>query len=169
MILIGLGANMSGPWGAPRETVLRALTALDQWPLRLLRASRVITTAPFGPSNQPPYVNGVALIATHLPPDALLRRLHAIERCAGRARGIVWGPRTLDLDLLDYHGQIRNRHHAKARGKRPLILPHPGIAERIFVLLPIAEVAPRWRHPLTHHNARTLLRHLHGARAGAEV
>jgi 2-amino-4-hydroxy-6-hydroxymethyldihydropteridine diphosphokinase len=169
MILIGIGGNVSGPWGAPRETVTRAIDALDRGPCRVLRASRLLITAPFGKPNQPPFVNAVARVATHLPPEALMRHLHAIERAAGRRRGIVWGPRTLDLDLLDYRGLIRNRSYPMAGGRRPLLLPHPGIAERIFVLTPIAEIAPRWRHPLGRQSAAALLRRLVGAREGAEI
>jgi 2-amino-4-hydroxy-6-hydroxymethyldihydropteridine diphosphokinase len=167
MILIGLGANVAGPWGPPRETVMRALAALDRMPCRLEHVSRLLITAPFGKPNQPPFVNAVARIVTHLPPQALMRHLHAIERSAGRRRGIAWGPRTLDLDLLDYHGLIRG--HPRAGGRRPLLLPHPGIAERVFVLAPIAEIAPRWRHPVLRQGAAVLLRRLAGVRPGAEL
>ena len=160
MILIGLGANMPGPWGSPRQAVARALDALDRDGLRLLRASTPIVTAPFGKPNQPPFVNAAATIETHLPPEALMRRLHAIEHAAGRRRGVRWGPRTLDLDLLDYHGLIRNRSYPMAGTRRPLILPHPGIAERSFVLQPLAEIAPRWRHPQTRATAAEMLRGL---------
>jgi 2-amino-4-hydroxy-6-hydroxymethyldihydropteridine diphosphokinase len=169
MILIGFGANVSGPWGTPRETVTRALAALDRGPCRVIRASRLLITAPFGRPNQPPFVNAVARIGTHLPPEALMRHLHAIERAAGRRRGIVWGPRTLDLDLLDYRGLMRNRSYPMAGGRRPLLLPHPGIAERIFVLAPLHEIAPDWRHPVTRESAATMLRRLRGMRAGAEI
>jgi 7,8-dihydro-6-hydroxymethylpterin-pyrophosphokinase len=88
-----------------------------------------------------------------------MRRLHALEQAAGRRRRERWGPRTLDLDLLDYHGLLR-RHHLR--------LPHPGIAERDFVLVPIAEIAPRWRHPLSRKSAAAML---HGriARGGGVI
>ncbi len=162
MILIGLGSNMAGPWGSPRQTVLRALRELDGNGTQLLAASRLIATSPYGRKNQPDYVNAVARIATHMPPEALLRRLHAIERQAGRHRGIRWGPRTLDLDLLDYHGRRMGKP-----GR--LALPHPGICERPFVLQPIAEVAPGWIHPVAHQRARTLLRRLDGDGGGAEI
>ena len=114
--------------------------------LHCVIASSLIETKPFGRPNQPNFVNAVAAIETHLPPQALLARLHAIERAAGRRRTIRWGPRTLDLDLLDYHGLILRGAPRQPRVDR-LILPHPGIAERIFVLAPLAEIAPTWRHP----------------------
>ncbi|CAN5508088.1 2-amino-4-hydroxy-6-hydroxymethyldihydropteridinediphosphokinase [soil metagenome] len=153
MILIGLGSNLDGPWGSPRETVAQALQALGRDGLRLVSASRPVVTLPLGPPNQPHYVNAVARIETHLPPEALMRRLHAIEHAAGRKRRRRWGPRTLDLDLLDYHGLVR-------RGSP--ILPHPGIAGRDFVLSPIAEIAPGWRHPVERKTARALRLRLTG-------
>jgi 2-amino-4-hydroxy-6-hydroxymethyldihydropteridine diphosphokinase len=162
MILIGLGSNMDGPWGSPRDAVLRALRELDGSGTQLLAASRLLATSPYGRKNQPDYVNAVAMIATHMPPEALMRRLHAIERRAGRRRGIRWGPRTLDLDLLDYHGRLL------AKPSR-LTLPHPGICERQFVLQPIAEIAPAWIHPVERRSARSLLRRLDGHGGGREI
>jgi 2-amino-4-hydroxy-6-hydroxymethyldihydropteridine diphosphokinase len=160
MILVALGSNLDGRWGSPRDTVLRALEELDRGGTRLLAASPLIVTAPFGRRNQPTFVNAVATIATHLPPEALLRRLHSIERQAGRRRTIRWGPRTLDLDLLDYHGLVRRP------GGRGVVLPHPGLAERSFVLEPIALIAPRWRHPLGYRSARDMLRRVGANREG---
>lgn len=121
-----------------------------------------MVSKPFGVTHQAPFVNAVAEVATHLPPAALLRRLHAIERAAGRRRAMRWGPRTLDLDLIDWHGVIR------PAPLRPT-LPHPGIAQRIFVTKPIAEIAPRWRHPLSHLSAADMLRRLADVREGGEV
>ena len=169
MILIGLGANTAGPWGSAEASLLRALDQLGRWPLRLKAVSRLIKTAPFGRPNQPPFVNAVAAIETHLPPEGLMRALHAIEQAAGRRRGVRWGPRTLDLDLLDYHGLVRRRAFPMAATLRPLILPHPGIGARIFVLAPIAEIAPRWRHPVCHRSAAQMLRRLSGMREGSEL
>jgi len=165
MILVALGSNLSGPWGFPREALARALGQLDRDCVRVIAASPLIVTAPFGRLNQPSFVNAAARIETHLPPEALMRRLHAIEREAGRRRAVRWGPRTLDLDLIDYHGLVRKDYAAKGG----LVLPHPGIAERIFVLEPIAVIAPHWRHPVTHLSARQMLRRLNGVRPGGTV
>lgn len=150
MILIGLGSNLNGPWGTPQQAVERALAELNTGPINLLRSSTLIITAPFGRKNQPPFVNAAALVETHLSPDALLHRLHMIEHRAGRQRRLRWGPRTLDLDLLDYNGLTRRR---RVLSIKPLVLPHPGIAQRLFVLQPLAEIAPRWKHPLSHETA----------------
>ena len=162
MILVALGSNRGGPWGNPHDAVRRALAELDRDGMKLIATSRLIVSAPFGKTNQPAFVNAVARIETHLPPEALMRKLHAIERRAGRRRAMRWGPRSLDLDLIDYHGLVR-------RPPSRLILPHPGIAERIFVLKPIAELAPRWRHPLLHRSAALLLRGLDAVGEGAEI
>jgi len=158
MILIGIGSNLEGPWGPPHDTVRRAVVALDAAPLRLLKASRAIVTAPYGRTDQPDFVNAVAEIETGLEPGALLERLHAIEAGAGRRRTLHWGPRTLDLDLLDYHGLVVPGEAGEPG--RALMLPHPGIPERAFVLEPIAEIAPHWRHPILGLTARALLRRL---------
>jgi 2-amino-4-hydroxy-6-hydroxymethyldihydropteridine diphosphokinase len=160
MILIGLGSNVSGPWGTPRETVLRALRELDSNGTELIAGSSLVETQPFGKVNQPNFVNAVARIATAMPAGALLLHLHDIERRAGRRRRMRWGPRTLDLDLLDYHGLVR---HGR------LMLPHPGIAERDFVLTPLMEIAPAWRHPVTRRTARTMHGLLSGFARGGTV
>lgn len=159
MILIALGSNQNGRWGSPREAVAEALKRLNSGGIRLKRASRLFVSAPFGVTGQPDFVNGVAEVETSLPPGALLKRLHHIERMGGRKRTLRWGPRTLDLDLIDYHGVVM------PRPARP-ILPHPGIAERIFVLAPLAEIAPRWRHPVSRLTAATMLARLDQAGEG---
>jgi 2-amino-4-hydroxy-6-hydroxymethyldihydropteridine diphosphokinase len=161
MILIALGSNISGPWGTPQQCVQHALQALDRDGLKLVEASRLLLTAPFGKPNQPPFVNAVAHIETHLSPLVLLQKLHTIEKEAGRRRKTRWGPRTLDLDIIDYHGLVRST------GK--LTLPHPGIAERIFVLKPISELTAKWRHPTSHQSAQGMLRKLKGYSEGREI
>lgn len=162
MIVVALGSNQQGPWGSPAEAVRRALAELDRDGLKLVKASRLMVSSPFGRTGQPPFVNAVARIETHLPPDALMRKLHAIERQAGRRRLARWGPRTLDLDLVDYRGLVTLKA-AKLR------LPHPGIAERIFVLKPLAEIAPRWKHPVSLKSAAQMLRGLDPHGEGAEI
>jgi 2-amino-4-hydroxy-6-hydroxymethyldihydropteridine diphosphokinase len=162
VILIALGSNMWGPWGSPEQAVRTALTLLDRDGLKLVKASRLIHTAPFGRPNQPDFINAVARIETHLPPMPLLQKLHAIEKQAGRKRTQHWGPRTLDLDIVDYGGLLR-------RSRDKIILPHPGIADRIFVLKPITEIAPRWRHPVNRSTASDMLRSLKGISQGREI
>jgi len=157
MIVIALGSNLDGPWGTPRQALMRALAELNQFPLRLKKSSSLIITKPYGVVNQPDFVNAVAWIETALSPEALMAKLHSIERAAGRRRRKRWGPRCLDLDLLDYHGLRRS---GARNTLKPLRLPHPGIAERQFVLAPMLEVAPSWHHPITHLTAHHMLKKL---------
>ena len=141
---IALGANL----GDCRATLEAALAALDASPgVRLLARSRWYRSAPVGPP-QPDYVNGCALLAVTLEPDALLERLLATERRFGRVRGERWGPRCLDLDLL-LMGDRR-------LSTRRLTLPHPQLRERAFVLVPLAEIAPAWIDPVTGRNVAEL-------------
>ncbi len=158
MILVALGSNISGPWGNPHQTVSRAIVEMQLHGITVTDHSTLIETAPMGPPNQPRYVNAVIIVRTAKSPDSLMRTLHAIERQAGRVRRLRWGPRTLDLDLLDYHG-IRRKPPRKSI--KQLTLPHPGISYRRFVLQPIDEVAPRWHHPLTLATAGFMLRKLY--------
>jgi 2-amino-4-hydroxy-6-hydroxymethyldihydropteridine diphosphokinase len=143
---IALGANLGRPGAAFRE----ALGHLAETPgVRLVAVSRAWRSAPWGRTDQPPFLNAAALVETSLAPDELLDVLRAEERLAGRERGRRWGPRTLDLDLL-FHGR------AVVDAPR-LTLPHPRLAERTFVLCPLAEVAPDWRHPVTDATPEEML------------
>jgi 2-amino-4-hydroxy-6-hydroxymethyldihydropteridine diphosphokinase len=129
-VYVGLGSNLDDPL-RQIERALQALAGLTQ--TQLLRVSRRYRTAPWGFAEQPPFVNAVAELATHLPPRELLDELLALEREQGRHRdGARWGPRTLDLDLLLY-GDLQ----VEAPG---LVLPHARIAERAFVLVPLADL-----------------------------
>jgi 2-amino-4-hydroxy-6-hydroxymethyldihydropteridine diphosphokinase len=154
MIIIAVGANIEGAWGSPRQTVERAFAELDQAPLRVVSKSQLIITAPFGRTDQPDFVNAAVVIETELAPEGLLSKLHEIEQAAGRVRSLRWGPRTLDLDIIDYHGQIIGDPETQLTS---LVLPHPGAATRDFVLKPIAEIAPHWRHPILRRTAAKLL------------
>ena len=148
MILVGMGANRSGKWGTPEETLFRAIKALEQAGIVIVQQSQLVVSMPLGRGRQGVYVNGVLQVASHLPPEALLHRLHGIEYQAGRRRGVRWRSRVLDLDLLEWNGVIRHTPGVeKSSGFIPLTLPHPGIAKRPFVLAPLAEIAPRWHHP----------------------
>lgn len=141
MILIGLGANLDSPrHGPPAATLEAALAALAAAGVTVAARSRWWRSAPVPVSDQPWFVNGVARLETPLGPADLLALLHRVEAEFGRVRSIPNAPRVLDLDLLDYDGLVR--------GAAP-ILPHPRLAERAFVLLPLQDVAPGWRHPVS--------------------
>ena len=148
MIFVALGSNLPGPYSSPEQLLKASLFALGQAGIVPHRVSPFYKTAPIGPGGQPDYVNAVAAVRCCLAPRALLQRLHELERGFGRQRDIVWGARTLDLDLLDYRGQIM--------APAP-ILPHPRLAARGFVLRPLADIAPGWRHPQSGRGIADLL------------
>jgi 2-amino-4-hydroxy-6-hydroxymethyldihydropteridine diphosphokinase len=128
---IGIGSNMDDP----QQQVRGAFQALASLPDSLLIArSRLYRTRPFGPVQQGDFINAVAGLLTRLLPENLLAELRALEVAQGRRRTERWGPRTLDLDLLVYGDRTINTE--------TLEVPHPGIAERGFVLAPLADIAP---------------------------
>src|SRR5215469_6476153 len=142
-ILIGLGANLPSPeHGPPVATLEAALATLAGRGLRIRARSRWWESAPVPISDQPWYVNGVIEVETGLGPAALLTLLHEVEAGFGRLRSVPNAPRILDLDLLAYGSLVRE-------GPAPPVLPHPRMAERAFVLQPLAEILPGWRHPAT--------------------
>ena len=148
MILMGLGANLPHPLhGPPRATLAAALEAIAAGArvagdVVIKRRSAWYESAPVPPSDQPLFVNAVAELASPLDPTRLLAYLHGVEVAFGRVRGKPNAPRVVDLDLLDYDGYVSRP------GDVP-VLPHPRMTERAFVVLPLLELAPDWRHPVS--------------------
>ncbi|HKG75030.1 MAG TPA: 2-amino-4-hydroxy-6-hydroxymethyldihydropteridine diphosphokinase [Aestuariivirgaceae bacterium] len=158
MILIGLGSNLDGAWGPPSSMLRRAIGYLNASGCRLVSASAFVRTSAYGKTDQPDFLNAVARIATRKTPEALLDYLQSIEKEAGRRRGERWSPRSLDLDILDFNGIVRETP--------PPVLPHPGIPHRPFVLRPIMEIAPHWRHPTLGKTAAQMLEPLQAQTEG---
>ena len=173
MILIGLGANLPTVEGPPLATLRRALLLLPAFGISVIRSSSFYRTPAIAHDVQPPYVNAVAVVAAALPAAELLAGLHRLETQFGRARQVRWAPRTLDLDLLDYEGQIvtsrQDADGATTDLHSPLALPHPRMDKRGFVLVPLAEVAPEWRHPVSGASAAALLDRLKAAEGAAAL
>ena len=137
---IGIGSNLAGPHDTPALQVKRAIEQLAVLPqTQLVAQSPLYRSAPMGPPDQPDYINAAAHIETALAPEPLLDALQVIENRHGRERKQHWGARTLDLDLLLY-GEL------ELHSER-LTLPHPGLCERDFVVLPLLDIAPQLRIP----------------------
>ena len=158
--LIALGSNLGSQAGGPAETLSAAVVNLNAQGLSLRRLSRFYTTPCFPAEAGPDYVNAAAAIASDLPAPSVLDTLHRIEAEFGRKRQQRWGSRSLDLDLLamgpailpdaDVHAAWRDlpAQDQQLRAPDQLILPHPRLHERAFVLVPLADIAPFWRHPV---------------------
>ncbi|HYQ91664.1 MAG TPA: 2-amino-4-hydroxy-6-hydroxymethyldihydropteridine diphosphokinase [Candidatus Competibacteraceae bacterium] len=133
---IGIGSNLADPVAQVRQAVL-ALGRLSQ--SRSIACSSLYRSKPWGLPGQPDYINAVAALETTLPALELLTQLQALETARGRVRTVRWGPRTLDLDILLY-GELQF-------DEPRLIVPHPRLRERAFVLYPLHDLAPELRLP----------------------
>lgn len=152
MILLGLGGNL--PWrcdSPPAATLTAALGVLERASVSIIRRSNWYRTRPVPDDGQPWFTNGVALAHTTRSPGELLHLLLDVERSFGRVRSVKNASRTIDLDLLAYRDKVLTGHHGR------LTLPHPRLHERAFVLVPLVEIAPDWRHPTDGRTARELL------------
>jgi 2-amino-4-hydroxy-6-hydroxymethyldihydropteridine diphosphokinase len=142
---IALGSNLGDRLGHLRD----AVEMLDETgSITVVAASRVYETPPIGPP-QDDYLNAVISIRTTLNADKLLRVCQGTENLGGRQRTVHWGPRTIDLDILDFGGHVMESDD--------LVLPHPGIAGRPFVLVPLRDVDPDWSHPVTGQTVGEML------------
>lgn len=151
-ILIALGGNLDHErFGPPRHVLAAALAELERRGIRTVRASPWYRTAPVPASDQPWYVNAVAEVETDLSADCLLACLHDVEAVFGRARSTPNAARIIDLDLLDFRGQTA------PGGPGQATLPHPRMEGRAFVLRPLADLEPGWRHPVSGVSIQELL------------
>lgn len=159
--VLALGGNATSPVGSPALTLSFALKALRKRDVIILKASSLYVNPAFPKGSGPDFVNAVALIDSDHKPAELLDILHEIEAECGRVREKRWGPRTLDLDLIDAAGRVlpdlslylwwRNLSPANQAELAPdqLILPHPRLQDRAFVLIPMMELIPDWKHPVS--------------------
>jgi 2-amino-4-hydroxy-6-hydroxymethyldihydropteridine diphosphokinase len=148
VIFIGLGGNLNSAVGAPLLTLQAALKAMPEMEIEVHRISPWYRSAPWPTSDQPWFVNGVADVVTSLTPLDLMERLHELETRFGRVRSVPNAARTIDLDLLAFDDELWSG---------VVNIPHPRLQDRDFVLAPLADLAPGWRHPLLGKTATELL------------
>lgn len=158
--LVALGANLRSGGRSPAETLRAALKAFENTGLVVQAVSRFYETPAFPRGSGPDYVNAAAVITGRESPDGMLMQLHSIEADFGRERVQRWGQRVLDLDLLAMGDRVRpddagQRFWRELPPERQathapdgIILPHPRLQDRAFVLIPLADIAPGWTHPL---------------------
>lgn len=168
MYVIALGANLDLQGLSPRDSLVRAVGAMVCDGLAVDRVSRIYRTPCFPAGAGPDYANAVLTLRSDLDPQALLRRLNAIEDEFGRERQQRWGARTLDLDIVACGDRVLpdratwqawrdlTPEDQLTRTPEHLILPHPRMQDRAFVLVPMMDVAPDWVHPLTGLTTRQM-------------
>ena len=154
MILIALGANLPSAKGTPKDTLRAALASLGARGITVERQSGFYQSEAWPDPTDPPFINAVASVRTKLSPAELLRALHEIEAEFGRKPGPRNSPRPLDLDIIDYEGRIE---HGDPE------LPHPRMGTRAFVLVPLREITPGWRHPVSGRTVAELIADLRPA------
>ncbi len=171
-VLLALGGNQSSEWGIALETQQAAISRLCSDSIHTLKASRFFSTPCFPAGAGPDFVNSALAVRTSLSPDELLLRLHEVEAEFGRKRITRWGTRTLDIDLIAYGQQVlpdlagytawrdlpldQQMQHSPDQ----LILPHPRLQDRAFVLVPLLDVAPDWMHPTIGRTIAEMLENL---------
>lgn len=145
-VYFGLGSNL----GDRGKNIQDALVFLERWGVKIIRSSSIYESEPFGVKDQDWFFNIVAEGETALSPEDLLTAIRAIEKALKREKIIKWGPRTIDIDILYYDDWVIDQPELK--------IPHPGIPDRRFVLLPMDEIAPDYSHPSQNKTTSQLLK-----------
>lgn len=169
LCIIAIGSNLSHRLKGEQSLVDAALELLSSESLRILKTSALYHSPAFPTGSGPDYTNGVVLCTTTLARDSLLQMLHRIEKNLGRIRTKRWASRVIDLDLIDYAGQVSPDldgfkkwfelplKEQMQQTPEQLILPHPRLQDRLFVLIPMRDIAPNWVHPVTNLSVSQML------------
>ena len=156
MIFLGLGSNLSSKFGDRFTNINLAISFLEGYGIKVIKKSNFYETPSYPNKENPKFINAVILVETTLPPVDLMSVLLFIEQKLGRKRDKKNDPRTCDIDIIDYNSQILNLKFNNSE----LTLPHNELTKRNFVLFPLQEISPNWKHPKTKEFISDLLQKL---------
>ena len=153
MIFLALGSNLSSSFGDRFENINLAVSLLDGYGIKIIKKSNFYETYSYPIKENPKFINIVVSVKTHLSPADLMSVLFFIEKKLERKRDKKNDPRTCDIDIIDYNNQALHFKYENLN----LIVPHKELTFRNFVLLPLQEISPEWKHPITKENISTLI------------
>ena len=156
MIFLGLGSNLSSKFGDRFTNINLAISFLEEYGIKVIKKSNFYETPSYPNKENPKFINAVILVETTLPPVDLMSVLLFIEEKLGRKRDKKNDPRTCDIDIIDYNSQILNLKFNNSE----LTLPHNELTKRNFILFPLKEISPKWKHPKTKEIITDLLKKL---------
>ena len=156
MIFLGLGSNLSSRFGDRFENINLAISMLEEYGIQIVKKSSFYETPSYPNKAYPKFINNVISVKTNLPPIDLMSVLMFVEEKLGRKRNIKNSPRTCDIDIIDYNGQILSFKYKDQN----LTIPHAKLTLRNFVLFPLEEISKDWKHPKTKEFIRDLLQKL---------
>ena len=156
MILLGLGSNLSSSFGDRFKNIDLAVSALDGYGIKLKKRSSYYESLSYPNKRKPKFINIVIEIETHLPPEDLASVLIFVEESLERKRNKKNDPRTCDIDIIDYNGQIINFKYKEL----DFVVPHKKLVYRNFVLFPLREISPNWKHPNSKEHITALIDNL---------
>ena len=156
MIFLGLGSNLPSKYGDRFANINLAISCLDGYGIKVIKKSSFYETPSYPNKENPKFINAVILVETTLPPVDLMSVLIFIEKKLERKRGKKNDPRTCDIDIIDYNSQILNLRYNNLE----LTVPHKELTSRNFILFPLQEISPTWKHPKTKEIVSVLLQKL---------
>ena len=157
MIFLGIGSNLDSKFGDRYNNIRRTLKLIQEEKIVVKKISKFYETPSYPNKKNPKFINIVIEIEYNLDPEMLLKKIFLIEKKMERKRNTKNEPRTCDIDIIDFKGLIKNQKN--------VVLPHPKMHKRNFVLFPLKEICPNWTHPITNENIDILIKNLsHSAR-----
>ena len=156
MIFLGLGSNLSSKYGDRFANINLAISCLDGYGIKVIKKSSFYETPSYPNNENPKFINAIILVETTLPPVDLMSVLIFIEKKLERKRGKKNDPRTCDIDIIDYNSEILNLRYNNLE----LTVPHKELTSRNFILFPLQEISPTWKHPKTKEIVSVLLQKL---------